>query len=106
MLLTRTVGEPGTHGAGVTGTQGIGVNTPRAAAVAAATVGFASEVHIPNGGMLAIGILSIILAAGGPPAVTGGPFGIAINELGAAPKLHMSRAPEHTGWAIDEILLT
>ena len=48
----RTVGEPGTHGIG-TGTQGIGVSTPSAAAVAATTVGLATEVHIPNGGMLA-----------------------------------------------------
>ncbi len=36
---TKTVAEPGVHGAGVTGTQGIGVNTPLAAAVADATVG-------------------------------------------------------------------
>ena len=31
---TITVGEPGAHGAEVTGTQGIGVKTPCAAAVA------------------------------------------------------------------------
>src|SRR5437870_4664119 len=43
-----TVGEPGAQGAGVTGTQGIGVSTPRAAAVAAATIGLASDWHIPN----------------------------------------------------------
>ena len=35
--------------------QGIGVSTPRAAAVAAATVGFAIELHIPNGMMFTIG---------------------------------------------------
>ena len=40
-LSSRTVGAPGTHGAGVLGMQGIGVRTPRAAAVAAATIGFA-----------------------------------------------------------------
>jgi hypothetical protein len=51
-----TVAEPGTQGAGVTGTQGIGVKTPSAAAVAAATVGFASDWHIPKGGMFAIGM--------------------------------------------------
>ncbi len=38
----KTVGEPGTQGAGVTGTQGIGVKTPLAAAVADATVGLAT----------------------------------------------------------------
>ena len=34
---------------------GIGVSTPSAAAVAAATIGLASDVHIPNGGMLTTG---------------------------------------------------
>jgi hypothetical protein len=52
----RTVGEPGTQGAVVAGTQGIGVSTPLAAAVADATVGFATELHIPNVGILLIGI--------------------------------------------------
>jgi hypothetical protein len=32
----------------------MGVSTPRAAAVAAATVGFASDLHIPNGMILTI----------------------------------------------------
>lgn len=44
-----TVGEPGIHGAAVTGMQGMGVSTPIAAAVAAATVGFAGEVHMAKG---------------------------------------------------------
>lgn len=43
MFATRTVGEPGAHGAAVTGTQGIGVRTPIAAAVAEATVGLAID---------------------------------------------------------------
>ena len=43
MLPIRTVGAPGAHGAGIVGTHGIGVSTPSAAAVAAATVGFAIE---------------------------------------------------------------
>lgn len=51
----NTVGEPGTQGAEVTGTQGIGVNAPNAAAVALATVGLAKELHIANGAMLTIG---------------------------------------------------
>jgi hypothetical protein len=34
---------------------GIGVNTPMAAAVAAATAGFAGDMHMPNGVMFAIG---------------------------------------------------
>ncbi len=57
-------GFPGVHGATVTGTHGIGVKTPIAAAVAAATVGLAGDWHIPNGAMLTIGLLSIIFAAG------------------------------------------
>lgn len=38
-----TVGDPGAHGAGSTGMQGIGVRTPKAAAVAEATVGLAKD---------------------------------------------------------------
>ena len=56
MFARTTVGAPATHGAGITGRQGMGVSTPRAAAVAAATVGFAIELHIPNGMMLTIGM--------------------------------------------------
>src|SRR5262249_45762590 len=55
MLPMRTVGAPMIHGPVVTGTHGIGVRTPSAAAVALATVGFASELHMPNGGTLTIG---------------------------------------------------
>ena len=45
----RTVGEPGAQGAEMTGIQGIGVKTPSAAAVAAATWGLASDIHMPKG---------------------------------------------------------
>jgi hypothetical protein len=55
-LLINTVGDPGTQGAVVAGIQGIGVSTPRAAVVAAATVGFAKDEHMPNGIILAMGI--------------------------------------------------
>ena len=64
ILSSKTVGTPVIHGAGVFGIQGIGVSTPIAAAVAAATVGFAGLIHIPNGMILTIGMWSIILAAG------------------------------------------
>jgi len=47
---------PGVHGADVIGTQGIGVSTPIAAAVAEATVGLDGDWHIPNVGMLTIGL--------------------------------------------------
>ena len=51
-----TLGDPGAHGVVVFGTQGIGVRTPRAADVAAATVGLARLVHAPNVGMFTIGL--------------------------------------------------
>jgi len=63
-LPNSTVGAPGTHGAGVLGMQGMGVSTPMAAAVAAATVGFAGDMHMPKGMMFTIGTLSMMLASG------------------------------------------
>jgi hypothetical protein len=59
-----TVAEPGAHGPAIIGVQGIGVRTPKAAAVAAATAGLAGERHIPKGGIFTKGLLSIIFAAG------------------------------------------
>ncbi len=44
-----TFGFVGIHVPAGAGVQGWGVSTPRAAAVADATVGFASEVHMPKG---------------------------------------------------------
>ncbi|HEX3683277.1 MAG TPA: hypothetical protein VHU83_12135 [Bryobacteraceae bacterium] len=93
-----TVGAPGAHGAGVTGMHGIGVRAPIAAAVAAATVGFAIELHIPKGMTFTIGLPSIMLAAGVPVITRFA--GSTANEDGAAPKLHCSIAPIHTCIAI------
>lgn len=59
-----TLLEPGFHGPAITGMQGIGVSTPIAAEVAADTVGLDIERHIPKGGMLTMGMLSITVAAG------------------------------------------
>ena len=53
---SMTVGAPGIHGEEVIGRHGIGVNTPNAAAVAAATIGFDGVMHIPNGRMFTNGI--------------------------------------------------
>ena len=66
-----TVGSPGDQGV-VTGTQGIGVSTPIAAAVAAATSGLACDMHMPKGGMFSIGAKSMIVAATGATADTVG----------------------------------
>jgi len=62
ILAIITVGEPGAHGATVTGIHGMGVSTPSAAAVALATKGFAIDEHIAKGNILTIGLLSSILA--------------------------------------------
>ncbi len=92
-----TVGDPGVQGV-VTGTHGVGVNTPLAAAVAEAVVGFESDEHIANGGILVIGIESRILAAGFLSPVTVGT--VTINVEGAAPKLHVIVAVAATNCAI------
>jgi hypothetical protein len=95
MLPSSTVGAPGAQGAGVIGMQGIGVNTPKAAVVAAATVGLARLVHTPNGMMFTMGLLSMMLAAG-MLLVSILLSGKTTRVLGARPKLHCSIAPEQT----------
>jgi len=79
----------------------MGVKTPKAAAVADATVGLAKELHIPNGIMLTIGAKSIIVAAGvvANTRLTGS----TINVDGATPKLHCKLAPLQTRTPIDRI---
>lgn len=99
ILPNKTVGAPGTQGAMVIGTQGMGTNTPNAAAVAAATMGLAMDWHMPKGMTFAMGLLSMMLAAGGPPAMTM-LTGITISVPGAAPKVHCVMAPVHTCWPI------
>ena len=90
----RTVGAPGIQ-AVVTGTQGIGVNTPKAAAVAAATVGLAKLIHIPKGAMLTIGTASMMVAPGMPLTMTRF-VGKTFKVLGAAPNAHCIMAPLQT----------
>jgi hypothetical protein len=58
------VGDPGAHGPTGTGTHGIGVSVPSAAAVADATVGFDKLVHIAKGGMFMPGTMLVTTAAG------------------------------------------
>ena len=55
ILPSSTLGAPGTQGEVVAGMQGMGVRTPIAAAVAAATIGFAGDMHMPNGMMFTSG---------------------------------------------------
>ena len=92
LLPICNVAHPGDQGAAMTGIQGIGVSTPIAAAVAAATVGFAGERHMPKGGILTMGIWSMMVAAGKPSAsvlFSGGTTSV----LGARPCEHISVAP-------------
>src|SRR5262245_63116500 len=77
----------GIHGPAGFGTHGIGVSTPRAAAVAEATDGLANEVHIPKGGMLVTGTISMMFAAGLPSIITR-LFGSTFNDDGVTPRLH------------------
>lgn len=97
MAPIMQVGEPGVQGA-VTGMQGIGVRTPSAAAVAAATVGLAIDMHIANGGILTIGAQSMIVAAGAPAMVLF--VGSTFRVEGAMPKVHIIMAPVVTSWGI------
>ena len=79
----------------MTGMQGMGVRTPKAAAVADATVGFAMDWHIPKGMMLTMGLLSMMFAIG--LFCTFGRVGsTTIKEPGAIPNVHCSIAPAHT----------
>lgn len=95
----RTVATPGIHGAAVAGTQGIGVGIPNAAAVAAATVGFDGEVHIPNGGMFTIGAKCEMLADDSA-VVSIVVLGITTSDDGATPKVHIIVAPMQTATAM------
>ena len=88
-----TVGDPGFQGV-VTGRHGIGVSAPSAAAVAAATIGLASDWHIPNGGIFTMGMQSIMLPAGAVAMTR--LFGNTLRTEGAKPKLHLSIAPVTT----------
>jgi predicted DNA repair protein MutK len=90
-----TVAAPGVHGVVVAGMHGCGVNTPNAAAVAAATCGFAGLMHMPNEAMFAIGAKSMMFAAGIFEQFTRF-AGNTVSVEGATPKLQVRTAPETT----------
>jgi hypothetical protein len=77
----------------VTGTHGMGVRTPSAAAVAAATVGLDGVVHIPKGGMFTSGLASVMVAIGRPSTIGVVGRGRTFKLDGANPKLHCITAP-------------
>ncbi len=89
----KQVGLAGIQGATIAGTQGIGVKTPRAAAVAAATVGLERVLHIPNVEIFTIGMKSVIVATDNPAANTGN-LGSTANDTGATPNEQEHKAPQ------------
>jgi hypothetical protein len=89
------VGAFGVHGPVTAGVHGIGVSTPRAAAVADATAGLLRLEHIANDPTFSIGTMSAIAAAGMPSIVTRA-AGRTDRVAGATPKLHCSMAPAVT----------
>lgn len=92
ILPVKTVGKKGTQGArAVIGMHGMGDRTPKAAAVAAATIGFAIEEQTPNGITFKNGLLSIKLRPGKNINIPR-PTGIASKGVGAAPKEHIASA--------------
>jgi hypothetical protein len=91
---TNTWGTPGAHGPAGTGVQGIGVNAPIAAAVAAATIGLAILWHIPKGAIFTKGILSEIVARGIADIVFA--VGRTFNTEGVIPNEQVIDAPPVT----------
>jgi hypothetical protein len=82
--------ETGIHGVS-TGTQGIGVRTPSAAAVADATSGFESVEHMPNVAILTISEQSMV-AAGRFSIITIA-SGNTLSGAGTIPNEHCVTAP-------------
>jgi hypothetical protein len=95
-----TVEDPGVQGDVVMGTQGWGVSTPMAAAVAAATCGLLGDMHIPKGIRFTLGAKSWIVAA----AMLDGPLTMLVGRTesvaGALPIEHDSEAPWTTSFGM------
>ena len=85
---------------------GMGVSTPIAAAVAAATVGLDGLLHIPNGVILTIGIWSMMLASAWEDMTRAA--GSTLRTDGAAPKEQLIAAPPHTqnGMALTSYMIS
>ena len=90
--FAMTVLLEGSHVPVVFGTQGCGVRTPSAAAVADATAGFARLLHIPKLWMLTMPLPSVKVPTGFPFISTVKAF-VALNVDGIVPKEHFRVAP-------------
>ena len=66
-----------------------------AAAVAAATIGFAGDMHMPKGMIFTMGMLSMMFASGTSSVITI-LVGRTTSELGAIPMVHIMVAPMQT----------
>jgi len=82
-------GTPEIQGAANDGTQGIGVSTPNAAAVAAATTGLAGHWHIPKVGTFIKGLLLIVFPKGSDEAEF---VEITLSIVGVIPNEQVKRA--------------
>ncbi|GGE40905.1 hypothetical protein GCM10010832_21220 [Psychroflexus planctonicus] len=91
---------PGNQVPAGTGIHGCGVNTPKAAAVADATIGLAIDIQFPNDGILTIGIMSKTVAIGFVFPVNVLFCGNTFIVFGAVPIEHDILAPLHTHLAI------
>jgi hypothetical protein len=87
----KTVTPEGIH-AFVIGVQACGVSTPSAAAVAAATAGFESVLHIPKGGMFTVAAPSSMVPTGLPSAMTIVLL-VAMKPTGVLPNAHLIVVP-------------
>jgi len=93
---TTVRGAAGVHVPVVAGMHGIGVSTPSAAAVAAATWGLASDVHIAKVATFTRGAASVTVATGRPSTSTRG-VGSATSVAGAVPNEQLTVADVVTG---------
>jgi hypothetical protein len=92
--VPRVVGFDDIQGTDTAGTQGAGVKTPEAAAVAAITAGLVGALHTPKGAILTIGKQSDDVAIGRPQA-NREPVGT-VRVAGICPNVHEHNAPETT----------
>lgn len=76
------------------GMQGIGVRTPRAAAVAEAVAGKVRDVQFPQGLTFVIGVMSFVVSTGAPPILI---VDCDISCPGVVPLEQAMVAPETTG---------
>ena len=88
-----TLGSPGVQGPVGTGTQGIGVRVPSAAAVAAATAGLAILLQRIKEGMFNIGTISAMVPTSVAGVVIAAPLGRKVRGIGALPIVHWAIAP-------------